>query len=246
MSHYMTALAMKQTGLKPAAKIVLYWLADHHNESTGACFPSLRVLADECEMSKRAVQGHLDALEAAGLIARKVRARENGSQTSNGYVLNLTPAPMQDLPPPIADSATLPMQDLPPHNLGNNNPGNKPLSCDAQDRFEEFWVQYPHRNGAKKGKKLARESWDRAIKKNHSPDEMIAGAMRYAEDRQVLDGYAKNPSAWINQRGWEDDIEKAPRFSGNRSMARGQAPGGYGQGGSIASVVLRRRLNGEV
>jgi hypothetical protein len=41
MSHYMTALAMKQRGLKPAAKIVLYWLADHHNGETGRCFPSL-------------------------------------------------------------------------------------------------------------------------------------------------------------------------------------------------------------
>ena len=56
MSHYMTALAMQQKGLKPATKIVLYWIADHHNSETGACFPSLSTLADECEMSKRAVQ----------------------------------------------------------------------------------------------------------------------------------------------------------------------------------------------
>ena len=35
MSHYMTALAMKQKGLKPATKIVLYWIADHHNGETG-------------------------------------------------------------------------------------------------------------------------------------------------------------------------------------------------------------------
>ena len=42
MSHYMTALAMKQKGLKPAAKVVLYWIADHHNGETGQCNPSIK------------------------------------------------------------------------------------------------------------------------------------------------------------------------------------------------------------
>ena len=63
MSHYMTALAMKQRGLAPATKILLYWLADHHNAETGKCFPSVNRLVKLCEMSKRSVQNHLDALE---------------------------------------------------------------------------------------------------------------------------------------------------------------------------------------
>ena len=104
----MTALAMQQKGLKPATKIVLYWIADHHNSETGACFPSLSKLADECEMSKRAVQGHIDTLSQAGLIQRLQRSRTNGSQTSNGYSLNLTKQPWQNLPA---------------HNLGTNNLG---------------------------------------------------------------------------------------------------------------------------
>ena len=36
----MTALAMKQQGLRPATKVVLYWIADHHNSETGDCFPA--------------------------------------------------------------------------------------------------------------------------------------------------------------------------------------------------------------
>jgi DNA-binding MarR family transcriptional regulator len=86
MSHYMTAIAMRQAGLKPAAKIVLYWLADHHNSETGMCFPSLKTLADECEMDVATVKRHLVSLEDLGLIERTRRHRENGSQTSTQYI----------------------------------------------------------------------------------------------------------------------------------------------------------------
>ena len=90
MSHYMTALAMKQTGLKPATKIVLYWLADHHNGETGKCFPSINRLAELSEMSRRAVEGHLDTLEKLGLITRVQQYRDTGGKTTNSYILGLT------------------------------------------------------------------------------------------------------------------------------------------------------------
>lgn len=91
MSHYMTALAMKQRGLKPAAKIVLYWLADHYNETTGACFPSVSTIAHEGEMSAATVHRHLADLEDAGLIERITRQRPDGGLSSNGYILHLQP-----------------------------------------------------------------------------------------------------------------------------------------------------------
>jgi len=83
------------------------------------------------------------------------------------------------------------------------------------DRFEEFWQQYPHRNGAKKGKASAQKSWQRAIKARASPEQIIAGAMRYAGDRQVLSGYAKDPATWLNNQGWSDEIEQPKPPSGN-------------------------------
>lgn len=123
MSHYMTALAMKQTGLKPASKIVLYWLADHHNAKTGYCFPSLKTLAKECEMDKSTVIRHLGVLEDAGLIERVQRKRENGSLSSNIYRLNLSVVAESNngccktQPPDVANRNT--------HNLGKNNLGNE-------------------------------------------------------------------------------------------------------------------------
>lgn len=69
MSHAATNWAIRQRGLKPAAKIVLWHLADcHHPE--GGCFPSQGYLAHECEMSRASINAHLSGLEKAGLIKR--------------------------------------------------------------------------------------------------------------------------------------------------------------------------------
>ena len=123
MSHYMTALAMKQKGLKPATKIVLYWIADHHNGETGECFPSLARLHKCCEMSVRSIQDQIAVLCEAGLITMVQRKRDNGSQTSNAFILGFSG--VQDLPPPLAESATPPMQNLHPLNLVSINLGSK-------------------------------------------------------------------------------------------------------------------------
>lgn len=121
----MTALAMKQPGLKPAAKIVLYWIADHHNESTGDCFPSINRLAEICEMSRRSVENHIADLEVLGLIKRQERRREGGGKTANSYILRLGQTDAQNLRMPPAKSAHGDAQNLRMNNLVRNNPGNE-------------------------------------------------------------------------------------------------------------------------
>lgn len=133
MSHFMTALAMKQPGLKPAAKLVLYWLADHHNETTGECFPSINRLAELCEMSRRSVEVHLADLEARGLIARQARHRDGGGKTANGYILRLSGTDAQNLRMPPANSAHGDAQNLRMNNLGRNNLGNEPPPPSPRD-----------------------------------------------------------------------------------------------------------------
>ena len=125
MSHYMTALAMKQAGLKPATKIVLYWLADHHNSDTGRCFPSLSRLAKLCEMSKRSVQTHLGELQSRGFVKIHENMR-NGVQTSNDYELLLEGA--QNLLGGVENIAMGGTQDLLANNLVSSNPVSKPVS----------------------------------------------------------------------------------------------------------------------
>lgn len=141
MSHAATNWAIKQRGLKPATKIVLFYLADRHNPDYG-CFPSQKTLAEDAEMSERSVRDHLDILEQMGLIQR-LSEQEGGRFKSTRYVLAFEPDfQRQNLPsaksasgknaqPPAAKSAGLQRQNLP------SNPVKEPCnetSKAARDR----------------------------------------------------------------------------------------------------------------
>lgn len=138
MSHSATDWAIKQRGLKPAAKIVLWHLCDRYHPDHG-CFPSLDTLADDCEMSRRSVQDQLAELEKSGLIKVEKMPRQNGQLPRNRYLLafeNLG----QNLPkaksalgkierPPLANSRNSLGQNLPTNSVKGTSKGT---SNDAQ------------------------------------------------------------------------------------------------------------------
>ncbi len=221
MSHYQTALAMQQRGLKPATKIVLYWLADHHNSETGACFPSLKTLAAECEMDVATIKRHLVLLGQMQLIERTKRYRENGSQTSSAYALKMCHPPEQNAPPPSAKCATTPAQNNTPHNLGSNNLGNEEereprasALCSEEDlSFEQFWETYPR----KVGKGAAKKSFDRKVKA-FGPSVVMDGLKAHLpaiKQQKKDDGdFRPHPATWLNQERFNDpaeEPEKKPR-----------------------------------
>ena len=74
MSHKATVWAIQQRGLKPATKIVLWFLCDRHNPDFG-CFPTQARLADDAEMSISALNEHLAKLQELRLIHR-IRAQD--------------------------------------------------------------------------------------------------------------------------------------------------------------------------
>ena len=203
MSHYMTALAMQQKGIKPATKIVLYWIADHHNSETDACFPSLATLSDECEMSKRAVQAHIDTLSYAGLIERVERKRGNGSRTSNGYRLNLTKQAWQNLPPPIAESARAPMQNLPALNLGTNNLGN--ITSKNMSIFDDLWKIYPKKVGKGTAKKALAKAMTKATADQIEHALSVFVRAWGNQDKKFMPHLA----TWLNGERWDDEIQEA-------------------------------------
>lgn len=110
-------------------------------------------------------------------------------------------------------------------------------SAREPDGFEEFWNSYPHRGGAKRGKKDARKAWGKAVKSVPS-QQIIDAAKSFHSDRKVLDGYAPDPATWLNAEGWEDDIE-APRSSRPASPDRET----YGQ---EAMRRIRMEMEGRV
>ena len=89
MSNYMTAMAMEQNGLAPAAKNTLYWIAYYYDDQTKKCFPSIKRLAEVSEMSPRAVQTHITNLKRMGFLKVAPRLNDDFGKASNSYTLLL-------------------------------------------------------------------------------------------------------------------------------------------------------------
>ena len=205
MSHYMTALAMKQQGLKPATKIVLYWLADHHNGETGLCFPSLNRLALLAEMDKSTVVRHIDTLATLGLVERVRSNREDGGYSSTHYVLKIgtplsqnTTSPCSKNSPPLVAKCNT--------NLGSNNLGNNNHTSSKDDEvnyyFDQLWEMYPR----KVGKGQARKAYVTASKKIDFFD-LLPKLEAYVS---TLDGkdkqYMPHLATWLNGERWADEV----------------------------------------
>jgi len=78
--------AMKTKVGNPLRKLVLLKLADNASDH-GECWPSYQYIADQCEISKRAVQLHIKALEKTGVLTKTIRKGLKGN-SSNVYILN--------------------------------------------------------------------------------------------------------------------------------------------------------------
>lgn len=202
MSHYMTALAMKQTGLKPATKIVLYWLADHHNGETGKCFPSLNRLASLAEMDKSTVVRHIDALVELGLVDRVHSNRNDGGYSSTNYILKLNDPLSQNATSPCSKLST-PLVAKCDTNLGSNNLGNR--TNYIFDNFDDIWGIYPK----KQGKGAAKKAYEKAMKKI-DPNILLDRIKAYVEAIQNKDlQYIPMLSTWLNQERWGDDLPQS-------------------------------------
>ena len=203
MSHYMTALAMQKKGLKPVTKIVLYWIADHHNSETGACFPSLATLATECEMDRTTIIRHIDSLCSMGFIEKVERNRNNGSRTSNGYRLNLVKQPVVNCDPPRRKMQPPPVAICNPLNLGSNNLGN--ITSKDMSIFDDIWKIYPK----KIGKGTARKALAAAMKK--TPIDQIQHSLSLFvrswgnQDKKFMPHLA----TWLNGERWDDELQEA-------------------------------------
>lgn len=87
--------AFKGTGLKPTERLVAYMLADHHNDTTSRCDPSVALLAEETGLDERSVSRAIRRMEETGHLT----VRRNGG-TRNSYDLH----PRQSAGAPPAES----------------------------------------------------------------------------------------------------------------------------------------------
>lgn len=78
--------AMKVKVGNPLRKLVLIKLADNASDQ-GECWPSYQHIADQCEISKRSVMVHVDALCDSGLLRKEIRKGGPKGNSSNVYFL---------------------------------------------------------------------------------------------------------------------------------------------------------------
>lgn len=76
----------RDTELPARARIVYMYLWDRA-DSKGVCWPGIKTIAADLKLSQSTVKRALADLERYGYLERSMRYRENGSNTSNLYVV---------------------------------------------------------------------------------------------------------------------------------------------------------------
>ncbi|MFQ3396147.1 helix-turn-helix domain-containing protein [Enterobacter mori] len=87
MSMELMVKAMNVKVGNPLRKLVLLKLADNASDQ-GECWPSYQHIADQCEISRRSVMNHINALCLSGLMSKETRTGPKGN-SSNFYRLTL-------------------------------------------------------------------------------------------------------------------------------------------------------------
>lgn len=155
MSHQATNWAVRVRGISPAAKVVLWHLADRHNKDTGQCNPSQARLAEDCEISRSSLNNQLEVLEKAGFI-RRVRDNDEKTrrQRPTHYILNMDRLHPQDTESHVQELDTAPVSKKPtkpcPKNGGSRvqnldtnpvrEPGREPMRASARENFLSSWI----------------------------------------------------------------------------------------------------------
>ncbi|MFT9495901.1 helix-turn-helix domain-containing protein [Anaerosolibacter sp.] len=78
--------AVYKASLTKRATLVIFYLINRANKEL-TCFPGIKTIAFDCNMSDRTVRRALDDLVESGYVKKEARYRENGGQSSNLYTL---------------------------------------------------------------------------------------------------------------------------------------------------------------
>ncbi len=132
--------------LTQRATLVAFYLINRA-DSEGTCFPGVKTIAKECNISTRTVQRALNDLEQEGFLVRESRFHVQGGQRSNLYYLQAFEDEKGDMQP-VEDQKDEDINDsdvsnAEPHNLKINDPHKDFISIELpaitfQELLEEF------------------------------------------------------------------------------------------------------------
>jgi hypothetical protein len=209
--------------LTPTQKVVLIRLALHLNLKSGRCDPSIESLAKGAAVKPRAVQA---AVARAQKLGRLSRHEGGGRGNTNSYTLLLKEAETgaetlhrgalfgETLHSDAAFAETLHGETVNGDAQKGASPRHKPCTAvhpntenkkntDNNEDFDRWYARYPkHRARGK-----ARKAFERIVGAGLATvDELIAGATRYAAERQGQEQrFTKDPATWLNGECWADE-----------------------------------------
>ena len=194
MSIQLIQLALAVEDLTPAAKAVLMVLANHANDKHEA-WPSTSRICRQTGFADRTVHRAVNALEAAGYISRERRFRDDGSQTSNIFRLNMTPEAMS--PPSViltggSDTVTgegvtecrgAPVT-VAPHETSLNRKKEKTAGSASpsptEKAFQDLWTNSTDTMRKRSSQKKAQAAFDKAIR-SISPEQIVRALSAYLD-----------------------------------------------------------------
>lgn len=241
-----------QKDLPPGEWVVLFHLAHCHNHETGRCDPSQEYLSDMTNMGGRTVRRHLSSLELKGRIGRKKRGIEGGGRLSDYYILGHEPAKLAANVTGHLMRTNRPSHAENVHEMAAKQEEQEEQELEDNAGAESDLVSKPKDKPPPKARlpeewALGDEDLEYALslKLNAEEIEEIANDFHtYWTDRTDAGG-RKSARGW--KQAWRNRVrDQAPRFIRNRIMAGKQVNRGFGQGGSIASAVARRRAGGQI
>ena len=79
------------------------------------------------------------------------------------------------------------------------------------DPTHRLWIDFEDAFPRKEGMNAARRVWQRLLREGHDPEQILAGARRYAADPNRDPQFTKAPTRWLNSHGWEDAPLPGPK-----------------------------------
>lgn len=212
-------------------KLVAIVFADCANSETGESWPSAQYVANRATMSRRQAIRNINELIKLGILVEVGKRRSPGGYTKVRMIVKKALEEFGSDTHDTGDTLSLVTPEAPGSDTHDtqvvspvspepsNNRHKEPLSID--ELFDAFWSAYP----TKVGKKPARKAFEVALKKAPKSDlwkkekftdvscfvaSIVRGIFRRINlDRQWKDGFIPNPTTYLNQERWEDEIQQS-------------------------------------
>jgi DNA-binding MarR family transcriptional regulator len=195
-----------RTDLATIEKMVLLVIADHASDDGTEAWPSQATIAAKASISIRTVQRAVNSLVENGYLWMQKGA--GGSATCredrrpHKYTINIkrlrgdSETTREDRGDIESDDGATLATSTGRLSRPMNHP-NKPSN--ETPEFDLFWKYYP----IKVGKAAALKAWLKAIKVE-TADEILAGAIRYADDPNRHPSFTAHAATWLNAHRWND------------------------------------------